>query len=303
MVRPNFFIIGAPKSGTSSLSEYLKSHPNIYFSKVKEPHLFDLDTSKRLKLSLETYLSLFSDADPTMHKAAGEGSTGYLFSKVAASEIMKFNPNAKFIVMLRNPVDLVQCWHSEMCFGGVENVGEFEAAWRLEEDRRNGKNIPPSCWEPKKLYYSEWGKLGDQMERLFSVTPRLNVKVIVFDDFVADTKQAYEEVLTFLEVKRDGRADFPPINENRRIRHPGIQQSLAFIANYYRLLRAASGLKLNLGLGLFHKLLVMNSKPVRRNVISSAMRSELTNFYRNDVQKLSSLLGRDLSHWLSESNM
>ena len=131
-VVPNFFIIGAPKSGTTALSQYLKEHPNIFFSRVKEPHFFDLDTSKRLKADLPTYLSLFSEAEPDRHKAVGEGSTGYLFSKVAVSEILKFNPNSKFIVMLRNPVELVQAWHSEMYYEGVENISDFEGAWRLE---------------------------------------------------------------------------------------------------------------------------------------------------------------------------
>jgi len=152
-IAPNFFIIGAPKTGTTALSEYLKDHPNIFFCPVKEPHFFDLDTSKRLKLNLQTYLSLFAEADPALHQAVGEGSTGYLFSKVAVSEILKFNPNSKFIVMLRNPVDLVQSWHSEMYYEGVEDVVDFEKAWKLEQERRQGRNIPKSCWEPKKLFY------------------------------------------------------------------------------------------------------------------------------------------------------
>jgi hypothetical protein len=300
-VTPNFFIIGAPKSGTTSLSEYLKGHPNIYFSKVKEPHFFDLDTSKVLKLRLQTYLSLFSGADSYFHKAVGEGSTGYLYSKVAVPEILKFNPCAKFIVMLRNPVEMVQSWHSEMYFEGVEDVREFEMAWRLEGARRHGKLIPHSCWEPRKLFYSEWGKLGDQIERLFSLADRDSIKVIVFDDFVADTKKVYEEVLAFLEVPQDGRIDFQPINESRSLRQAGLQRILASLANYFRLARAISGLKLTLGLGLFQKVLFLNSKPVPRKPISPILQAELADFYREDVRKLSKLLGRDLTHWLSES--
>jgi len=135
-VVPNFFIIGAAKSGTTSLTEYLRTHPNIYFGKVKEPHFFDLDSCKCFKFSLETYMSLFSRADPEIHKAVGEASTGYLFSKVAVPEILKFNPNARFVVLLRNPIELVQSLHSEMCFEGIETVREFETAWRLEEAAR-----------------------------------------------------------------------------------------------------------------------------------------------------------------------
>jgi glycosyltransferase involved in cell wall biosynthesis len=297
-VAPNFFIIGAPKSGTTSLSEYLKDHPNVFFSPVKEPHFFDLDTSKRLKLKLGTYLSLFSQADPNVHKAIGEGSTGYLFSKVAVSEILKFNPDSRFIVMLRNPVELVWSWHAEMYFEGVENVYDFEEAWKLEKERRNGKNIPKACWEPQKLFYSEWGKLGDQMERLFSVVPRDRVKVILFDDFAVDTKGVYEDVLSFLGVPSDGRNDFQTANENKAIRYPWLQQRLAVAANNFRLVRAVSGLKLNLGIGLSKKLLLLNSKPSNRAPISPELRAELVGYFCGDVQKLSKLLNRDLSHWV-----
>lgn len=298
---PNFFIIGAPKSGTTALSEYLRGHPNIYFSRVKEPHFFDLDTSKRLKLSLSTYLSLFDEADLARHKAIGEGSTGYLFSSVAVAEILKFNPNAKFIVILRNPAELVQAWHSEMYFEGVEDVREFEAAWTLEGVRREGCEIPRNCWEPRKLFYSDWGRLGDQIERLFAVAERSQVKIIIFDDFVTNTKGVYEEILQFLEVESDGRTHFPQVNENRSLKHPWLQRTFAGMANYIRRARVSTGLNLSLGLGVFQKLLYLNSKQAPRNPMSPAMRAKLNDLYRADVKKLSALLGRDLSHWLTDS--
>jgi hypothetical protein len=300
-IAPNFFIIGAPKSGTTALSEYLKSHPNIFFSRVKEPQFFDLDTSKRLKPNLQTYLSLFSAADPALHKAVGEGSTGYLFSRVAVPEILKFNPNSKFIVMLRNPVDLVQALHSEMYFEGVENVRDFESAWNLEHERRQGRSIPSPCWEPRKLFYSEWGKLGDQIERLFANVSRDRVKVVLFDDFVADTKGVYEEVLSFLRVPFDGKSDFQTINYNRVLRYPRLQRSLAFILNYFRRIRVISGLRLRWGLGLSQKLLLLNSKPSNRRRISPELRAELIEFFREDINKLSKLLERDLSYWIAKS--
>jgi len=298
---PNFFVIGAPKCGTTALCEYLKSHPNVFFSSVKEPHFFDLDTSKRLKLRLQTYLSLFSEAKPDLHKAVGEGSTGYLFSKVAVSEILKFNPSARFIVMLRNPVDLVQAWHSEMYFEGVEDVPSFEDAWKLEHERRRGQSIPGACWEPKKLFYSEWGKLGEQVQRLLSLAHRERVKVILFDDFVGDTKGIYQEVLSFLGVPFDGRNDFQPVNENKTLRYPWLQRRIASSANYSRRIRAASGLRLNLGLGLSQKLLNLNSKPSGRNCISPELAAELADYFRTDIQLLSKLIDRELSNWMGKS--
>jgi len=298
-IAPNFFIIGAPKSGTTALSQYLGTHPNVFFSRVKEPHFFDLDTSKRVKAGLQTYLSLFSEADPDLHKAVGEGSTGYLYSKVAVSEILKFNPDSKFIVMLRNPVDLVRAWHSEMYYEGVEDIRDFESAWRLEEERRQGRRIPYPCWEPKKLFYSEWGKLGDQVERLLSVVARDKLKVIVFDDFITDTREVYAQVLSFLGVPLDGKDDFETINESRVLRYPWLQRSLAYTANQVRWIRAISGLNLRWGLGLSQRLLLLNSKPSPRRSIAPELRAELNEFFREDVHKLSKLVDRDLSYWVA----
>jgi len=298
---PNFFIIGAVKSGTSALSEYLKSHPNIFFSSVKEPEFFSFDTQKRVKPNLETYLSLFSEAAPHLHKAVGEGSTGYLFSKVAVSEILKFNPNSKFIVVLRNPVEVVQALHSEMYFWGAENVRDFEKAWRLEEVRRNGRSIPNPWDDPKRLLYSEWARLGEQMERLFSVVHRDSVKVILFDDFVADTKGVYEDVLSFLGVPSDGKNDFPTVNENRALRYPWVQRGLAITFNHLRWILAATGLRWRMRWGLSRKLLLLNANSTTRKRISPELRAELSDFFRDDVRRLSELLGRDLSHWVSKS--
>jgi hypothetical protein len=296
--RPNFFIIGAPKCGTSSLTEYLRPHPSIFLS-VKEPHYFDIDYAKCEKLTLSFYLSLFSKADPHIHKAIGEGSVSYLFSKVAVPEILKFNPDAKFIVMLRNPIDMIRSMHSFLYFQGVETVHDFEAAWRLEEGRRNGKSIPVTCWEPKQLFYSEWGKLGEQIERLFSTARRDNTKIILFDDFVANTRSIYEDLLAFLEVPADARQDFPVVNENREVRWPWLQQSLGFSINYFRQLRSVSRLSLGFGKGWFQRLLLMNSISAPRGPISPALCAELAGFFQADVAKLSRLLGRDLSHWVS----
>lgn len=298
---PNFFIIGAPKSGTTALSEYLRTHPNIFFSPIKEPEFFSTDISKRLPLDRQSYLALFSAVNPAVHKAVGEGSTGYLFSRVAAPEILKFNPDARFIVMLRNPVDLVQALHSEMCFWGGEDVRDFEAAWRLEARRRMGMNLPRHSWDdPRKLMYSDWGKLGEQMERLYSRVPRERVKVILFDDFAADTARVYAEVLAFLGVPSDGKHCFPAINENRALRFPSLHRALAMSLNFVRWALAAAGFRWKLRLGLSQKLLALNTRPAKRRGISTAMRMELVDYFREDVRRLSELIERDLSIWIPD---
>src|SRR5258708_5345567 len=133
---PNFFIIGAPKCGTTALCKYLRENPRIFISTPKEPKYFDFDLSYPVKMNREAYLALFSKADPRFQSAIGEASTSYLFSTRAVPEILKFNPGAKFIVMLRNPVELVQGWHNQCIIAGQEDILDFEEAWRAESERK-----------------------------------------------------------------------------------------------------------------------------------------------------------------------
>ena len=106
--KPGFFIVGAPKCGTTSFYHYLRQHPQIFMPDNKEPHYFGSDLKKRSDEFIKTeeeYLSLFKDADSS--QMAGEASTFYLYSKAAQKEIKGFNPHAKIIIMLRNPIDFL----------------------------------------------------------------------------------------------------------------------------------------------------------------------------------------------------
>jgi hypothetical protein len=299
-MKPNFFIIGAPKCGTTALSKYLKEHPNIYFCKIKEPHFFDKDFSPKTKISEEVYLSLFADADLQKHKAIGEGSTGYLISSCAVNEILKFNPNSKFIIMLRNPIELARAWHSQKLFEGVEDIKDFEQAWRAQEARSEGKNIPMACQEVKSLLYAQWAKLGDQVERFLSIVPRDRAKIILFDEFVSDARRVYEEILLFLDVPPDNREKFEKFNENKKVRLEWAQQLLTYLAGVVRKTRSKVGYKMGLNLGLYSRLLTWNSAPAPKSVISDDFKSELRNYFKSDVEKLSKLVERDLIYWFSD---
>src|SRR4051812_29453240 len=102
---PDFFIVGAPKCGTTALYEYLASHPYVFMPKTKDPHFFCEDmVGSRHAADLKDYLALFSDAGPD--QIVGEASVWYLFSEVAISKIFALRPDAKFIVMLRDPVEV-----------------------------------------------------------------------------------------------------------------------------------------------------------------------------------------------------
>ncbi|MBE9044417.1 sulfotransferase [Pleurocapsales cyanobacterium LEGE 10410] len=299
MAKPNFFIVGAPKCGTTALSEYLKEHPNIYLSDPKEPHYFALDFEQyRLTKTWETYLDLFKDSS-AKHTAIGEGSVFYLFSSVALKQIYQFAPQAKIIVMLRNPVDLVYSFHSQVIFTADENVKDFKRAWRLQGKRQQGIKIPRQCREAALLQYAALGRLGEQMERLFRIFPRQQVEIIWFEDFVQSTKQVYERVLDFLAVAPDNRQDFIRINENK-------SHKLGLVGNFSEkppALLNDLALKARDLLGL-ERLYVLdtirsiNTKVASRQPLSDRLRAELTAEFESDIKKLSRLLDKDLSHWL-----
>ena len=114
MKKPNFFIVGAPRCGTTALSEYLRGHPNVFFSQPKEIGFFATDfPGSRVITRFEDYMALFNDVQPD-HLRVGEGSVWYMYSREAARNIHEYNPKAKLIVMLRNPVDLVHSLHSQL---------------------------------------------------------------------------------------------------------------------------------------------------------------------------------------------
>ena len=303
MKKPNFFIVGAPKSGTTALSEYLRSHPNIYMSTPKEPHFFadDLPGYKKNFPTISSYLQLFKNVN-SKHIAIGEASVYYLFSQVATKNIFKFNPEAKIIVMLRNPVDLVYSLHSQLLYSRNENEKDFYRAWCLQRQRSQGKNIPKSCTDQKILQYLRVGSLGQQVKRLIKDTGfRLDqIQFILFDDFIKDTRKIYKQTLNFLDVPDDGRTTFLPVNENCYHR---INFLSVFLVNpspiFMKTVRTFKKFfRLKSEIGLTNKVLELNTARYKRPPLSTFIRKELGNAFKDDILLLSQMINRDLSNWL-----
>ena len=299
-VTPNFFIVGAPKCGTTALYEYLRPHPSIFMPRHKEPHYFasDLGTYPFIK-TLDDYRRLFDGAGP-QHLRVGEASVYYLRSTTAIANIRAFNPDAKLIAMFRNPVEMVHSLHSQLLYVAEENESDFETAWRLQERRRQGEALPPGSRGGFLVQYFEVGQFGTQVQRVLSHFPRDQVKLILFDDFAASPQAVYDDVIAFLGIPHDGRSEFPRINESKRAR-------LDWLRNFYRkppapLRSAFRGLKRALGGGggisaAARKLVALNTVKEERRPISAAFREELVAAFRPEIALLSRLLERDLSHW------
>ena len=143
VTKPDFFIVGAPRCGTTAMYEYLRVHPDVYMPLHKEPMYFGQDlTQLHVRLTERDYLALFAEARPGQR--IGEATTWYLFSKTAASEIRDFSPDARIIIMLRHPVDVMYSLHRELLFYRGETIDDFAEALAAEADRREGRRLGPS---------------------------------------------------------------------------------------------------------------------------------------------------------------
>ncbi len=298
--KPNFFIVGAPKCGTTALNEYLKSHPNIFMVNRKESHYFNTDMPKlRGFTQLIKYLELYQECQPE-HLIIGEASVWYLYSSEALHNIYQFNKNAKIIAMVRNPIEMVYSLFMQLKYNLEEDQTTFEAAWKLQNTRQTGKMLPPLYREAKILQYGQIGQLSNQIERLYSIFPPEQVKIIVFDDLKRSPQQVYKEVLSFLGLNDDGQDNFPPVNESKiyniKWLHRFIYRPprlLASVLNHWKPLRDITN-------GVIDQIREWNTLAFHRQPLPTSFRKELAIFFQDDVNKLSELLQRDLMYWINE---
>lgn len=293
-IRPNFFILGGPKCGTTAMSEYLASHPDVLFSTPKEAKYFHTDfaPAHRLAHNIDEYLSCWGE-ERYKYRAVGEGTVWYLYSQQAVPNILEFNPEALFLIMVRNPVELAHSLHAQLLYGGDEDVEDFELAWRLQEQRRRGYETPTYCRDPKALLYGEVAKLGKQLERLYERVARERTHVILYDDFRQDTLQVYRRVLEFLGLPDDGRVSFPVVNPSKVVH----RRRVAGIVRFGAAVKRSLGIRRSFGVWRAVSSLVSRTQP--RTHLNSEFRAELIEYFREDVEKLSRLVGLDLTAWLN----
>lgn len=304
MLKPGFFIVGAPRCGTTALSRYLSRHPHMCFSRPKEPHFFSRASLNLSDLDLRReYIDrFFPHYDMRTHKVLGEGSVSYIYSADAISKILTVNPQAKFLAMVRNPIDMIYSYHSRLVFTMDENVKKFPEAWGLQQERSTGRHIPRKCRDPRLLRYAEIGMLGRQVDLLFKLVPRDRCKVIVFDDFAENPRQIYERVLAFIGLEYDGQKHFPRKRANRYYHSSLIQHALVRspepMVGLLRFAQRAMGAK-ELQKRLRRMLRELNTAQVSRPELDNEMRETLSRTFAPDVHRLSELLNRNLSHWLA----
>jgi hypothetical protein len=272
-------------------------HPGIYMSALKEPHFFCRDFPNFGKVhDLDSYLDLFASAGS--RALLGEASVWYLYSHCAIPQIMDANPQARIIVMLRNPVAMAKSLHRQLILSLREDIEDFESAWRAQDDRRRGKRLPLYCPEQSHLQYADICHYSDQIARVLEVVPAEQLKILIFEDFFENIREQYDSVTEFLGVECDGRTIFPPINVAREPRNHWLWQLVRRPPFPLDLLhKPAQSLSRILGLRPIKFLNDVNSRVAQKVPLKPAFECELYEFFASDVLALEKLLGRSLPSW------
>ena len=230
-MKPNLFIVGQPKSGTTALHQFLGQHPEIYMSSIKEPHFFCADfhlESDRFYgkqrffdfRNEATYLQLFAKAKNV--KIAGESSTNYLYSQVAAEKIHNFNPDAKIIIILREPAKFLYSLHSHYVKFTEENEPDFLTALALESERKQEKSLSPRVTSPSYLYYSQRVQYSQQVKRYCDRFKPEQIKVIIFEEFKSENERVFREILEFLQVDPSFIPEYSAVNVNKEVKFKAV---------------------------------------------------------------------------------
>jgi hypothetical protein len=285
MTLPTFFIVGAQRSGTTSLYHYLAQHPEIFMPAVKEPRFFALEgrrpqfkglypTDSPMTPDRASYEALYEGAAPA--QARGDASTWYLYEPVAARRIRETLPEARIIAILRRPAERAYSNYLICRSLGIEPLKSFEAALAAEPERRKlGWGNP---W-----YYFQKGLYCEQLERYFALFPADRISVHLYDDLVDGPANLLRRIFEFLGVDPSVECDTSERHNESRDGAPRHQTPVRQLTSILGARRSSAG---------------KEERKIASNIPSNTRRV-LIDRYRADIRNLEGLIGRDLNHWLS----
>ncbi len=301
---PNFLLIGAAKSGTTSIHNYLSQHPDIFMSSNKEPRFFaaelfndpaagpgDANGRASACLTPDSYQSLFLDVAD--EKAVGESSAVYIYSRTAPLKIAQFDPAMKIIAILRNPVDRAYSQFSKRVTLGIEPLSNFIEAieaesWRIEKG-----------WHPI-WHYVQRGFYCKQLKRYYAQFDAKQIRVFLYEDLQNDPKRLMKEIYGFLGVD-----DTIETNVDRKHNANSTTPRAAFINRFMhqpsRLTKAIQRIIPKSHLALMTQV-VRRYNTREKPPISKAIRNSLMRMFQADVEELQDLINRDLSMWLADAD-
>ena len=298
MTMPNFLVIGAAKSGTTSLYAYLSQHPQIYMSPVKETNFFAIEgktlnykyTASKVidnylaqcKTDLKSYQDLFQEVMD--EKAIGEVSPMYLYDPKAPERIQNYIPDAKLIAILRNPVERAYSSFLHTIRENLEPITDFSQAIHEEEHRRRS-----NWWWG--FFYVHPGFYCEQLQRYLERFKPSQLKIYLYEDLSDRPFDLLQDLFKFLEVSETFTPDI-----SSRYNATGIPKN-ELLHNLLKSRIVHASLK-RLPQQLRQRIINLNSQNLTKPPLDLAVRNQLIEIYREDILKLQVLLQRDLSHWL-----
>jgi hypothetical protein len=303
MPLPDFLIAGVPKAGTTALHAALVPHPALYLSKVKEPKFFlsdgpppatggpgDVQTYQEHVWRRADYEALFDPAPPGTVR--GEATPFYLYDLAAHDRIKRLVPDAKLIVLLRDPVDRAHSNWTHLWNAGLEPEADFLTACRAEEQRKAAGWA--AFW-----HYTGLGRYGEQVRHLFEVFDRDQVLLLRYRELKDDPAATLDRVCAFLGVPTGVLASIPKENVNRHVvEDNGVNRVLR------GLLRAGGsfGHRFPVPLRLAARgpiLTALHRKHGTRPVTTPQEREALLPLFADDIALLAELTGERYDDWLS----
>lgn len=295
MALPNLLIVGAAKSGTTSLHNYLNQHPDIFMCSPKEPHFL---INKEIGINripigitdISEYKNLFLEGEDKKYR--GESSVMYLmYPEIVIPKInQEFGEETKIIIMLRNPVERAYSGYQHVKrFNVKEDCIDFKSAWDISEKRyfEQEDMTAASRYKELGLYYKQVKSYLEQLK---------NVHIIIFDDYKKDFQKEMNKVFDFLEIEN------MKVNDVERHMVGGWQWE---DEKMKKLMIKKNPLKSFLKIIFPFKSLrqkirqkIQNRKTVKVKEVSSEDKKMLQDFYREDIKKLSELLNRNLNFWV-----
>jgi hypothetical protein len=231
MALPDFFIIGAPKCGTTTLYGWLGQHPQAN-APHKEPGFFSQDLEPTAHLpthipSLEAYEAIFDTDDPAV-LVSGEATPKYLYSDNALDQIARLRPDARIIICLRDPIDLALSFHNQKIREGAECEPDFARAWSRAVIARAPGPLSLEPWLDGRINYAFWASYGRRLEQVFSRFPRRNIRIYTIQDLKQDPEGTFRDLCGFLGISQTCQVSLTPSNPGYHIRSARLH--LAMIA-------------------------------------------------------------------------
>ena len=295
--KPNFIIIGAMKAATTSLYTYLKQHPDVFMTTIKEPMFFNnfqnnnnfkvLGRRSKKITTFEQYYPLFDAVKK--EKAIGEASPDYISNENCSRLIRQHLPDTKIIAVLRQPVTRAYSNFLHARRADREPTADFETAFHKEAERK------AENWSPL-YHYKEKGYYAKHLERYFSLFPNENIKVLLFEDLVKNPIKTTQEVFKFLNIDH---LFIPETNKKFNVSGTpkGIFGWTIMKLRYYNLI---PNIQFSNYLPDFMVRFIFNSAYKKASSLSPELKKRLTHaYYKEDILKLEKLISKDLQHWLS----